>query len=109
MKPLLVSMLLAGLATLWLSASAQASPHDPGVNARQHRQHERIRDGVRDGSLTNQEARSLRAEQKAIRAEERQYKADGVLSREERRDLHQDLNAASRHIYQERHDAERRF
>lgn len=81
---------------------------DPGVNARQHNQHDRIRDGVRDGSLTRQEAHDLRAEQKSIRAEERQYKSDGVLTRDERQDLRQDQRVASQHIYQEKHDAEQR-
>lgn len=81
---------------------------DPGVNARQHSQRDRIRDGMRDGSLTRQEAKELRGEQKAIRAEERQYKADGVLTRDERRDLRQDQRVASRHFYREKHDAEQR-
>lgn len=81
---------------------------DPGVNARQHNQRDRIRDGMHDGSLTRQEARDLRGEQKAIRAEERQYKSDGVLTRDERQDLRQDQRVASRHIYQEKHDAEQR-
>ncbi len=166
MKPLFVSMILAGMATLWLSAPAQARPQDhdvnarqqhqqqrigqgvrsgelsrgetrrlereqrhirqekhdgqrggwhnsasrdPGVNARQHNQRERIQDGWRDGSLTRAERHDLRDEQKAIRAEERMYKSDGVLTRAERQDLHHDQNVASQHIYQERHDAERRF
>jgi hypothetical protein len=109
MKPLFVSMLLAGMATLWLAAPAQASPHDPGVNARQHHQQQRIGQGVRSGQLTRGETRRLEREQRHIRQEERSYKSDGVLTQAERLDLQQDLNAASRHIYQEKHDAERRF
>lgn len=109
MKPLFVSMLLAGMASLWLSAPVQARPHDPGVNARQHHQQQRIGQGVRSGDLTRGEARRLEREQRHIRHEERRYKSDGVLTVAERKDLHQDMNAASRHIYQERHDAERRF
>jgi len=142
MKPLFVSMILAGMATLWMTAPAQARPYDPGANARQHHQQQRIgqekhdgqrrgwhnsanrdpgvnarqrnqlqriQDGWRDGSLTRAERHDLRDERKAIRAKERMYKSDGVLTRAERRDLHHDMNVASRHIYQERHDAERRF
>lgn len=82
---------------------------DPGVNQRQRNQGYRIGQGVRSGEVTRDERRELGAEQRAIRQEERQYKSDGVLSRDERRDLHQDQNAASRHIYEEKHDAERRF
>lgn len=85
-----------------------AAVRDPGVNARQHHQHDRIAQGVRSGSLTKDEAQGLRSEQRSIRQEERQYKSDGALTRDERKDLHQDLNVASRNIYSEKHDAEAR-
>lgn len=81
---------------------------DPGVNARQHNQQDRIAQGVRSGELTKDEAKGLRAEQRGIRQEERTYKADGTLTRDERKDLQQDLNVASRNIYNEKHDAEKR-
>jgi hypothetical protein len=83
-----------------------AAVRDPGVNARQHNQHDRIAQGARSGSLTKDEAKGLRDEQRSIRQDERQYKSDGTLSRDERTDLHQDLNAASRNVYNEKHDAE---
>ncbi|CAG0929027.1 MAG: hypothetical protein EFKGCFLK_01532 [Rhodocyclaceae bacterium] len=108
MKPLFVSMLLAGMATLWFAAPAQARPHDPGVNARQHHQQQRIGQGVRSGELTRGEAHRLAREQRHIRQEERLYKSDGVLTRAERADLQHDLNRSSRHIYNEKHDAELR-
>jgi polyhydroxyalkanoate synthesis regulator phasin len=81
---------------------------DPGVNARQHNQSDRIAQGVRSGELTKSEAKSLMQEQRSIRQEERAYKSDGVLNRAERRDLHQDLNEASRNIHNEKHDGETR-
>lgn len=81
---------------------------DPGVNARQHFQRDRIGQGVRSGELTKQETMELAAGQRAIRKEERAYKSDGKLTKDERKDLHQDLNAASKSIYEEKHDAERR-
>jgi hypothetical protein len=81
---------------------------DPGVNQRQYNQHDRIAQGVRSGELTKDEAKGLRAEQRSIRQEERQYKSDGILARDERKDLHQDLNASSRNTYNEKHDAETR-
>lgn len=109
MKPMFVSMLLAAMATLWLSAPAQAHPRDPGVNARQHHQQQRIGQGVRSGELTRSEMRRLEREQRHIRQEERRYQSDGVLTTAERRDLQHDMNVASRHIYREKHDAERRF
>lgn len=107
MKPLFVSMLLAGMAMLWFVAPAQARPHDPGVNARQHHQQHRIGKGVRSGALTPGETRRLGREQRHIRKEERRYRSDGTFSRAERADLHRDLNRASRHIRHERHDGQR--
>ncbi|GAB4166516.1 MAG: hypothetical protein Fur0039_03430 [Rhodocyclaceae bacterium] len=80
----------------------------PGVDRREANQRERIGQGVRSGELTRDETAQLVAEQRAIRQEERAYKSDGIVTREERRDLQQDLNAASRHIYEEKHDAETR-
>ena len=85
-----------------------AAVRDPGVNQRQHNQHDRIAQGVRSGELTKGEAKGLRAEQRSIRQEERQHKSDGILTKAERTDLHQDLNASSRNIYSEKHDAETR-
>lgn len=79
-----------------------------GIDQRQHNQADRIKQGVRSGELTRNEARGLVKEQSAIRQTERQYKADGVLTRDERRDLHQQQNQASRHIYQEKHDGDKR-
>jgi len=96
------------LALVALPAIAAAGTRDPGVNARQHNQHDRIAQGVRSGSLTRDEARGLFADERSIRQEERKYKSDGMLTRAERKDLHQDLNAASRNTYSEKHDAETR-
>jgi hypothetical protein len=81
---------------------------DPAVNQRQHNERHRIQNGVRSGALTKDEAKGLAMQQKSIRQEERSYKSDGALTRSERKDLHQDLNAASRNIYQQKHDSETR-
>jgi hypothetical protein len=100
---------LIGLTFAAVAASpALAGPHDPRVNARQHHQHDRVKQGVRSGALTRDETKQLAAEQRAIRKEERLYKSDGVLTKDERRDLRQDQNAASKNIYNEKHDAEHR-
>ena len=100
---------LIGLTFIAVAASpALAGTHDPRVNARQHKQHHSIGQGVRSGELTRGEVKQLAGEQRSIRKEERQYKSDGVLTRDERKDLHQDLNAARKNIYDEKHDAERR-
>jgi len=105
-----LSILLASLVIISGQAYAERPhrPHDPGVNARQHRQEHRVKQGVRSGELTRGETQQLREQRRAIRQEERAYKSDGQLSRDERKDLHQDLNALSKDIYSEKHDDEKR-
>ena len=99
----LLASVLAGA-----SFAAVAAPRDPTVNHRQHRQQHRIEQGARSGELTRAETKSLRQEQRSIRQEERAYKSDGKLTPAERKDLHHDLNQASKDIYREKHDDEKR-
>jgi hypothetical protein len=86
--------------------NAKPATRDPGVNSRQENQKDRIKQGIRSGQLTKEETQQLKETQKDIRTEEKEYKADGTVTKEERKDLHQDLNEASQEIYQEKHDAE---
>ena len=83
-----------------------APPHDPYINAQQHRQHERLQQGVRSGQLTRNETRQLAAQQHGLRQQERAYKSDGVMTSTERQDMRQDQRAASQSIHAEKHDAE---
>ncbi|MBI5659104.1 MAG: hypothetical protein HZC43_06050 [Nitrosomonadales bacterium] len=92
-------------------ARAEARQNHParhGVDAREHRQHQRINRGVRSGQLTREETRDLAAQQREIRQKERQYRSDGKFTKEERKDVQQDLNQASKDIYREKHDGETR-
>jgi hypothetical protein len=88
--------------------AAPAAVRDPAVNQRQANQTGRIVNGVRTGELTKGEATELRTERKDIRDLEQSYKSDGVLTKDERQDLHQQLNQQSREIYEEKHDDEKR-
>jgi hypothetical protein len=84
----------------------QTPNHRPaGINAREHRQVLRIKDGVKDGDLTRGELDRLRANEAAIRAEERVYRQSGDgLTPAERRDLERDLNRTSSEIYRAKHN-----
>jgi hypothetical protein len=95
-----VSMLVAG--------SALAQPGTPVVTERQHNQSARIEQGVRSGQLTHREAARLRAQQRAIRAEKRMAKADGVVTPQERARIRHMQNRANRAIYSQKHDAQTR-
>ena len=102
MNLLLKTTLVAALSS-FVVTTAFAGDRDPGVNKCQRHQHSRIAEGAKSGELTHSEAKSLRAEQHAIRTEEAEFKSDGVLTRGERRELHRDLNESSRDIRREKH------
>ena len=100
---------LAGVLAVVSASHADARrTRDPGVNARQHNQRERIQQGVKSGELTRRETGRLVHEQRDVRQLEREYKSDGTLTGAERRDLHQEQNEASRHIYDQKHDEQDR-
>ena len=110
MKTLSATVLtLAGVLAV-VSASQADTRHtrDPGVNARQHNQRDRIQQGVRSGELTRRETGKLVEEQRDVRQLERAYKSDGTLTGAERRDLHHEQNQASRDIYRQKHDEQDR-
>lgn len=102
MRPFMLSLLVA---TVTLPAFAQTS--SPGVDQREQRQQQRIRQGVHSGQLTPKEAARLEAEQARIRNEEAAMKTDGKLDPVERRKLQRDLDRSSRHIAKEKHDRQK--
>jgi len=105
MNKYLVSIIALAVSVAFVS-SASAGTRDPRINARQHHEHERIGQGVKSGELTRSEAKDLRGDQRNIRQEERAYKSDGKFTKDERQDVRQDESAASKEIYQEKHDEE---
>lgn len=103
-----LALLVAGVLGVAGLSQADAGTRDPRVNARQQNQHQRVKQGVQSGELTRRETGALAREQRDIRQLERAYKSDGTLTRSERVDLHQEQNQASRHIYNQKHDAQDR-
>lgn len=103
-----LALLMAGVLGVAGLSQADAGTRDPRVNARQQNQHQRVKQGVQSGELTRRETGALAHEQRDIRQLERAYKSDGTLTRSERVDLHQEQNQASRHIYNQKHDAQDR-
>jgi len=100
---------LAMAALLLITAgSAWAQTADPRINARQAQQKARITQGVASGELTRNEALRLADEQRAIKAQERRYKSDGVLTVTERAKLKHAQKRASRNIAAQKHDAQSR-
>ena len=62
-----------------------------GIDNRQQDISARINEGVRSGSLTQRQARSLQMRERAIARHEVSYKRDGVVTQQERRQLRNEL------------------
>ena len=80
----------------------------PRIDRLERSAQKRIRQGIRSGELTRQEIRRLEKEQARIRVKEARAKLDGTVTRQERRHLFRNLNRASRDIYRQKHDRQRR-
>lgn len=102
MKNFLFCAAAALLACQTLAASAQT----PALNATQRNERARIRQGVRSGELTRPEAARMRGREAGITAEKRAARADGIVTRGERRDIRHDEKSTSRAIYHQKHDSQ---
>lgn len=99
--------LVATVVGVMLVTPAFAAParHPRGINGRQQHQTQRIRQGIKSGEVMKGEANRLRADEAAVRAEERVYRKSGDgLSPAERKDLEKDLSKNSREIYRAKHN-----
>jgi hypothetical protein len=101
------SLTLSAVFILGLGVAAFANT--PYIDRREHREQQRIRQGIRSGELTRREARRLEAEQGRIRGYEWYAKSDGQVSRAERRHLDRMLDRSSRDIYRQKHDGQDRL
>ena len=76
----------------------------PGINQTERNQEARIQQGVRSGELSRPEARNLQQQQNQIRADKRAAKADGVVTRAERRQIKREQQQANRAIRHKKHN-----
>jgi hypothetical protein len=104
LKSLAVGVTLA-IATLGAFAQATA-PVTPRVAAREANQQARIDAGVASGQLNAKETNRLDKQQARIASAESKAKADGTVTRAERRRLHTMQNKASANIHHQKHDAQ---
>jgi len=103
---IVLSILLAATFVLGASAISLAGPR--GVNAREHREQQRINQGIRSGELTRREARRVEAGLSRVRIDERFARLDGRVTPAERARLERELNHESRFIYRQKHDGQDR-
>lgn len=103
-------VLLASTVALPVLAQTPA-PKDaaatPGVDKRIGNQEKRIDQGVKSGALTAPEAAALQKGEDKIKVDQAVAKADGVVTKPERKQLHQELNRESRAIHRQKHDRQR--
>ncbi len=96
-----IVLAIAFIANIAISSAQTATP---AIRKTAKEERTRIKQGVESGELTKRETRRLAAEQAAIHQEVKAAKADGVVTREERKDIKQDQRQASRRIYKNKHD-----
>jgi len=84
-------------------------PRRAEVNGRLKNQDERIKDGVKDGQLSKEEAAKLHKEDRNIRKEERRMAAKdgGHITKAEKAKLNRQENRVSGRIHEERHDGDK--
>jgi hypothetical protein len=87
------------LALIWCSAAWAGRS-----SIRNHRQKQRIRQGIRSNEIIRPEARRLKKEQRRINRAYHRATADGHLSWRERQRLNNMQDRASRHIYRAKHN-----
>ncbi len=88
------------------SAASSAAPATPRVDAREVKQDARIQQGVASGQLNAKETYRLEKEQAAINRVEAKAKADGTVTKAERKHLSHMQNRASKDIRHQKHDAQ---
>lgn len=79
------------------------------VKRTQKNQHHRIQHGIRNGSVTRGEARQLHMQQAKIRHYKQMAKADGRITRNERKMIKREQKRANQNIYFQKHDRQQRY
>lgn len=93
------SLVIACALTVSVFAQEGENHKSKGINERQAKQKERIKDGVQDGEINKKELGRLAIEQSHIRRlENRLRTSDDEFTNRERAKVQRQLNQSSRHI-----------
>ena len=79
---------------------AQGNANTPGIDNRQDDISQRIDEGVSSGQISRREARRLQRRERAIERHEAEFKRDGVVTQQERRQLREELSQLSDDVEQ---------
>lgn len=95
------------LAAVFLFATpVLAQTETPNLDRRMGNQDRRIEQGVASGQLTPREAARLRRAEARLKRHHDIAKADGKVTRAERRALQREANRTSARIYRQKHDCQ---
>ena len=107
MKTLIAVLALSvgGMAMAQTPAPAASSPTaTPNLDKREANQQKRIDQGVASGQLNAKETNRLDKREAKLNADEAAAKADGKVTRAERRKLQREANRDSKAIHKQKHD-----
>jgi uncharacterized protein HemX len=105
MLKLKTKLIGTALAIAAVGAFAQ-TPATPRVDQREANQQGRIAQGAASGQLTPRETNRLEKQQARIGTAETNAKADGKVTKGERKHLHHMQNKANKNIAAQKHDAQ---
>ncbi len=109
-KHTIAAALFAAFIVPGLAAAQAPAPKDPvatpGVDKRQDNQQKRIDQGVQSGQLNSKEAARMDKGQAHVENMEAKAKSDGVVTKQERHQLHHAQNNQSQRIHRQKHDAQ---
>jgi hypothetical protein len=100
-----LSLALAG--SVFAQTTAPAAPSTPRVDKREARQQARIDQGVASGQLTQKEATRMENGQARVNQAEANAKADGKVTRKERKHLDRMQDRQSGKIHRQKHDKQK--
>ena len=103
-KVMILAMLFLGCTAVSFAQSAKT----PVARERQENQVKRIKHGRKSGELTKVETARLAGQQAHIQDTKHDAKADGVVTRRERAQIHNQQERASRNIAKQKHDRQDR-
>lgn len=89
------------------AGNAGDAANTPGIDNREYQIGQRIDEGVRSGRITPREARRLERREREIARHEAFFKSDGVVTRQERRQLRDELDALREDVERMMHNDRR--
>ena len=95
-------------ACIGCAATVAFAQSTPVVDQRQANQSARIANGEARGALSKREAARLKAGQAKVDGMEAAAKADGKVTRAERKAIQTEQNKQSRRIYRQKHDGNKK-